>query len=136
MLFMATAFGKIVPKFGTRHKICNLKYRVEISAQILVKQNICSAVYFIMASLCFANIGLQNLWNWPDKTHTHTHTHTHTRIIEQGILKGEVSLYHWTPVRLVWNQLYDNWQFLFLFAKQTNPNQSNRRSTEQWYFPL
>jgi hypothetical protein len=22
---------------------------------------------------------------------------------------------------LVWNQLYDNWQFLFLFAKQTNP---------------
>ncbi len=27
-------------------------------------------------------------------------------------------------------------QFLFLFAKQTNPNQSNRRSTVQWYFPL
>jgi len=22
------------------------------------------------------------------------------------------------------------------FAKQTNPNQSNRRSTVQWYFPL
>ena len=40
----------------------------------------------------------------------------------QGILKGEVSLYHWPPVWLVWNQLYDNWQFLFLFAKQTNPN--------------
>jgi hypothetical protein len=30
----------------------------------------------------------------------------------------------------------DNWQFLFLFAKQTNPNQSNRRSMVQWYFPL
>jgi hypothetical protein len=45
----------------------------------------------------------------------------------QGIRKGEVSLYHWPPVWLVWNQLYDNWQFLFLFAKQTNPNQSNRR---------
>ncbi len=44
----------------------------------------------------------------------------------QGILKGEVSLYCWPPVWLVWNQLYDNWQFLFLFAKQTNPNQSNR----------
>jgi len=54
----------------------------------------------------------------------------------QGILKGEGSLYHWPPVWLVWNQLYDNWQFLFLFAKQTNPNQSNRRSTVQWYFPL
>ncbi len=47
----------------------------------------------------------------------------------QGILNGEVSLYHWPPVWLVWNQLYDNWQFLFLFAKQTNSNQSNRRST-------
>ncbi len=28
-----------------------------------------------------------------------------------------------------------NWQFCFLFAKQINPNQSNRRSTVQWYFP-
>ncbi len=54
----------------------------------------------------------------------------------QGILKGEVSLYHWPPVWLVWNQLYDNWYFLFLFAKHTNPNQSNRRSTVQLYFPF
>jgi len=54
----------------------------------------------------------------------------------QGILKGEVSLYHWPPVWLVWNQLYDNWQFLFLLAKQTNPNQSNRGSMVQWHFPL
>jgi hypothetical protein len=53
----------------------------------------------------------------------------------QGILKGEVSHYCWPPVWLVWNQLYDNWQFLFLFAKQTNPNQSNRRSMVQWYLP-
>jgi hypothetical protein len=37
---------------------------------------------------------------------------------------------------LVWNQLYDNWQLLFLSAKQTNPNQSNRRSVVQWYFPF
>jgi len=50
---------------------------------------------------------------------------------QQGILKGEVSLYHWPPVWLVWIQLYDYWQFLF---KQTNPNQSNRRSMVQWYF--
>ncbi len=50
----------------------------------------------------------------------------------QGTLKGEVSLYCWPPVWLVWNQLYDNWQFLFLFAKQVNPN---RRSTVQRYFP-
>ncbi len=31
------------------------------------------------------------------------------------------------------------WQltiFLFLFAKQTDPNQSNRKSMIQWYFPL
>ncbi len=50
----------------------------------------------------------------------------------QGILKGEVSLYHWPPVWLVWNQLYDSWQFLFLFEKQNNPNQSDRgRFVEQ-----
>ncbi len=54
----------------------------------------------------------------------------------QGILKGDVSLNHWPPVWLVWNQLYDYWQFLFLFVKKTNPNQSKRRSTVQWYFPL
>ncbi len=54
----------------------------------------------------------------------------------QGILKGEVSLYHWLPLWLVWNQLYGNWQVLFLYAKQTNPNQSKGRSILQWYFPL
>ncbi len=55
---------------------------------------------------------------------------------KQGLLKREVSLYCWPPVWLVWNQLYDNWQFLFLFEKQTSPNQSNRRSMVQWYIPL
>ncbi len=54
----------------------------------------------------------------------------------QGILKGEVSLYCIPPVWLVWNQLNDNWQFLFLLAKQANPKPSNRRSTVQWYFPF
>ncbi len=57
-------------------------------------------------------------------------------VLDQGILKGEVSLYYWPPAWLVWNQLYDSRQFLLLFAKQTNPNQSNRRSTVQCYFPL
>jgi hypothetical protein len=56
--------------------------------------------------------------------------------LDHGILKGEVLLYRWPPVWLVWNQLYDNWQFLFLFAKQTNLNRSNRRSMVQWYFHL
>ncbi len=60
----------------------------------------------------------------------------HLQITAVKSTKGEVSLYHWPPVWLVWNQLYDYWQFLFLFAKQTNPNQSNRRSTVQWYFHL
>jgi hypothetical protein len=55
--------------------------------------------------------------------------------LAQRILKGEVSLYHLPPVWLVWNQMYENCQFLFLFEKQTSPNQSNRRSTVQWYFP-
>jgi hypothetical protein len=40
----------------------------------------------------------------------------------QGMLKGEVSLYCWPPVWLVWNELYDNWQFLFLFAKRHLPH--------------
>ena len=40
----------------------------------------------------------------------------------QGILKGEVSLYHWPPIWLIWIQLYDKRQFLFLFAKQTIPS--------------
>ncbi len=57
-----------------------------------------------------------------------------TQSLNQGILKGEVSLYRWPPVWLVWNQLYDNWQFLF--AKRINPNQSNRRTMVLWYFPL
>ncbi len=56
--------------------------------------------------------------------------------LAQGILKVEESLYHWPPVWLVWNQLYDNWQFLFLYAKQTNPNQSNRWSMVRWDFSL
>ncbi len=58
------------------------------------------------------------------------------QLFTQGILKGEVSLYNWPPVWLIWNQLYDNWQFLFLFAKKTNPNQLNRRTMVQWYFPV
>ncbi len=57
----------------------------------------------------------------------------HYQYLYQGILKGEVSLYCWPPVWLVWDQLYDYWQFLFLFAKQTNPNQSNRRSVVRQY---
>ena len=61
---------------------------------------------------------------------------SYPQISDQGILKGDVSLYHRPPVWLVWNQQYDNWQFLLIFAKQTNPNRSNRRSTVLWYFPF
>ncbi len=32
----------------------------------------------------------------------------------------------WPNVSLVWNELYDDWQFLFLCAKQTNTNQSKK----------
>ncbi len=58
------------------------------------------------------------------------------KCISAGNTKGEVSLYHWPLVWLVLNQLHENWQYLFLFAKQTDPNQSNRRSMVQWYLPL
>ncbi len=57
-------------------------------------------------------------------------------ILLQKSLMISQGMYQWPPVWLVWNQQYDNWNFLFLFAKQTNPNQSKRRSTVQWYFPL
>jgi hypothetical protein len=54
----------------------------------------------------------------------------------QGILKGKDHctidlLFDWFGISCVTT---DN--FSFLFAKQTNPNQSNRRSMVQWYFPL
>jgi len=40
------------------------------------------------------------------------------RIFVQGILNGEVSLYSWPPVWLVWNHLYDYWQFLLLMQNR------------------
>ncbi len=56
--------------------------------------------------------------------------------LRAGNTKGGRITVPLTSVWLVWNQLYDKRQFLFLFAKQTNPNQSNRRSMVQWYFPF
>ena len=37
-----------------------------------------------------------------------------TLLWSQGILKGKVSMYHWPPVWLVWNQQYDYWNFFYL----------------------
>ncbi len=45
----------------------------------------------------------------------------------QGILKGEISLYRWPPVWLVWNQLYDNWQYFLNRLIQTS------QTGGQWY---
>ncbi len=43
----------------------------------------------------------------------------------QGILKREVLLYHWPPVWLVWNQLYDNWKlFIYLQNKLIQTSQT------------
>ncbi len=49
---------------------------------------------------------------------------------EQGILKGEVSLYHWPPVWLVWNQVNDNWQFLFYLQNRLI---QTSQTGGQWY---
>ncbi len=76
---------------------------------------------------------------WRNKTESHIGIFSGARSpfrpwptkAKPGNTKGEVSLYRWPPVWLVQNQLYNNWQFLFLFAKQTNPNQFNRKSTVQ-----
>jgi hypothetical protein len=56
-------------------------------------------------------------------------------MLVQEILKGKYHctidlLFDWFGISCMTT---DN---LFLFAKQTNPNQSNRRSTVQLYFPL
>ncbi len=56
---------------------------------------------------------------------------SHCHSIIQEILKGEVSLYRWPPVWLVWNQLYDYWQFLFYLKNrliQTSQTGSQRCS--------
>ncbi len=53
--------------------------------------------------------------------------------LEQGILKGEVSLYHWPPVLLVWISIFCKWKQKLSVVI---PNQSNRRSTVQWYSPF
>ncbi len=47
--------------------------------------------------------------------------------INQGILKGEVSLYCWPPVWLVWNQLYDSTVILphLVFSALTEANSYN-----------
>jgi len=94
-------------------------------------------LFFILKSFSpnFANFLCLKIYFWGWVCCMAARVFTLGRMV-QGILKGDVSLYCWPPVWLVSNQLYDNWQFLFLFAKQTNPNQSNRRSMVQWYFPL
>ncbi len=48
---------------------------------------------------------------------------------EYWILKGEVSLYHWPPVWLVCNQLYDNWQCFYLQNRLIQTSQTGG----QWY---
>ncbi len=53
----------------------------------------------------------------------------------QGILKGDYHctidlLFDWFGISFMITDI-----FLFLFVKQTNSTQSNRRSTVQWYFP-
>ncbi len=50
--------------------------------------------------------------------------------LRQGILKGEVSLYCWPPVWLVWNQLYNNWQF-FIYLQ--NRLIQTSKTGGQWY---
>jgi hypothetical protein len=79
---------------------------------------------------------LSNVWDSTRVEHVAAYPQTldqlkllHSGSLLLGILKGEVSLYHWPPAWLVWNQLYDSWQFLFLFAKQSIPNQTGG----QWY---
>ncbi len=47
----------------------------------------------------------------------------------QWILKGEVSLYRWPSVWLVWNQLHHCWQFCFYLQNRL----IQTSQTGQWY---
>ncbi len=58
------------------------------------------------------------------------------RNLLQGILKGEVSLYLWPPVWLVWISLFCKLKQKLSVVVWLIPNQSKRRSTVQWYFPF
>jgi hypothetical protein len=49
----------------------------------------------------------------------------------QGILKGEVSLYHWPPVWLVWSQLYDN-RKIFVFYLQNRLIQTSQSGGQRY----
>ncbi len=56
--FIATAVGKTAPKYGARCKRSNLKFKVTILAQMLVKHNsIFCSVYFALVHLHIAQIG-------------------------------------------------------------------------------
>ncbi len=69
---------------------------------------------------------------------THIHTHTHTRI-SWHICTFMCYIYY-CSVDLLFEcfgiSCMTTYNFCFYLQKQTNPNQSNRRSTVQWYFPL
>ncbi len=56
-----------------------------------------------------ANVNFLALWNLYDNKIFGSSSVSRRSALHQGILKGEVSLYHWPPVWLVWNQLYDDW---------------------------
>ncbi len=74
---------------------------------------------------------VSSLWSFWYQRQSNQCSFNHQCTFNQEILKGEVSLYRWPPVWLVWIQLNDFWQFLFLFSNQTDSNQSNRRSMVQ-----
>ncbi len=48
---------------------------------------------------------------------------------DQGMLKGEVSLYHWPPIWMVWISLLCKLKQKLSVVIQLIPNKSNRRST-------
>ena len=63
--------------------------------------------------------------------------HGHFRHLHQGtLIHGEVSLYGWSPVCFVCIQLICLCWITTVLLVLSNPNQLNRRSAVQWYFPL
>jgi hypothetical protein len=58
MPFMATAFGKNAPKYGTQCKSSSLKICTKFSAKMLLEQkSIFWTIYLMLAPLCIAQIG-------------------------------------------------------------------------------
>ncbi len=126
-------FSFIFYHFVHRH-LRNIDCLSFVMCRLLAPVLIVNMLLFFFFFFCCGH--LQNHWSKQGRRYALLSSQYYLDVYDQGILKGEVSLYGWPPVWLVWNQLYDIWQFLFSFAKQANPNRSPPLAFPAMILPL